>query len=118
MRLKELRKERNITQAELAKKLKTSQKNISNYENNEENQCIELLNKIADYFDVSIDYLLERQQKNKLDMSNLSETQRNIINIVCQLNEIQSNRVEGFALAKLDEQEEMKQQYSINLKNN
>ena len=60
MRLRELRKSRNITQLKLALDLNMSQNTISRYETGEREAGYAELIRIADYFDVSIDYLLER----------------------------------------------------------
>ena len=60
MRLKELRKKRNITQQRLALELAMSQNTISRYETGEREAGYAELIQIADYFNVSIDYLLER----------------------------------------------------------
>lgn len=60
MRLKELRKKYGISQSELASILNISQSNISRYENGDRKVDYKTLIKIADYFYVSIDYLLER----------------------------------------------------------
>ena len=60
MRLRELRKSRNITQLKLALELNMSQNTISRYETGEREAGYAELIRIADYFDVSIDYLLER----------------------------------------------------------
>jgi len=60
MRLKELRKKRNISQLRLALDLSMNQNSISRYENGEREADYRTLIKFADYFDVSIDYLLER----------------------------------------------------------
>ena len=60
MRLKELRKENNITQLKLAMDLSISQNTISRYETGERQADYETLIAIADYFGVSLDYLLER----------------------------------------------------------
>ena len=60
MRLKELRKSKNISQLKLAMDLNMNQNTISRYETNEREPGINELIKIADYFNVSIDYLLER----------------------------------------------------------
>lgn len=60
MRLKQLRKQRNITQLKLAMDLNMNQNTISRYENGEREAGYNELIKIADYFNVSIDYLLER----------------------------------------------------------
>ena len=60
MRLKQLRKEAGISQLKLALDLNTNQNTISRYETGERDAGYDMLIKIADYFDVSIDYLLER----------------------------------------------------------
>ncbi|MGN0524262.1 MAG: helix-turn-helix domain-containing protein [Eubacterium sp.] len=60
MRLKELRKEKGISQLKLALDLSMNQNTISRYETGEREADYKTLIKIADYFDVSIDYLLER----------------------------------------------------------
>ncbi len=60
MRLKQLRIERNITQLRLAMDLNMSQNTISRYENEKREAGYNELIKFAEYFNVSIDYLLER----------------------------------------------------------
>ena len=58
MRLKELRKRKGISQLRLATELNTTQNTISRYETGEREPGIAELIKIADYFNVSVDYLL------------------------------------------------------------
>lgn len=65
-RIKSLREERKITQQELARYLGVSQKTISNYENGERSPDPDTLRKIADYFDVTVDYLLGRSNHRQL----------------------------------------------------
>lgn len=60
MRLKELRKQRHITQLKLAIDLNMNQNTISRYETGEREAGYRELIIIADYFNVSIDYLLGR----------------------------------------------------------
>ena len=60
MRLKEIRKKRGITQLKLAMDLNISQNTISRYENGEREADYATLIRLADYFNVSLDYLLER----------------------------------------------------------
>lgn len=60
MRLKEIRKSKGISQLKLAMDLNTSQNTISRYETGEREPGIHELIQIADYFNISIDYLLER----------------------------------------------------------
>ncbi|MBQ6568803.1 MAG: helix-turn-helix transcriptional regulator [Clostridia bacterium] len=59
-RLKELRKQRHISQTKLAIDLDLNQNAISRYETGDREADYKTLIKIADYFDVSIDYLLGR----------------------------------------------------------
>lgn len=60
MRLKELRKSKGISQLKLAMDLSMNQNTISRYETGERQADYKTLIIIADYFNVSIDYLLER----------------------------------------------------------
>ena len=67
MRLKSLRKEKGISQLKLALDLNMSQNSISRYETGEREADYRTLILIADYFDVSIDYLLERTDNPKIN---------------------------------------------------
>lgn len=60
MRLKELRKKKGLTQLRLAMELNMTQNTISRYETGEREADYKTLILFADYFGVSIDYLLER----------------------------------------------------------
>lgn len=60
--LKELREQKNLTQEQLAKILKTSKQSIWNYEANHREPNIEMLISIANHFNVSVDYLLGRSE--------------------------------------------------------
>ena len=67
MRLKELRKSRGISQLKLAIDLNMNQNSISRYENGEREADYATLVKFADYFDVSVDYLLGRTDNPKVN---------------------------------------------------
>ena len=56
-RIKELRTSKNLTQEDIAKMLKVSKATISNYEKGKVSPPIELLIKLAERYDVSIDWL-------------------------------------------------------------
>ncbi len=62
MRLRALRKQRGISQLKLALDLYLNQNSVSRYESGEREADYATLIKFADYFDVSIDYLLERTE--------------------------------------------------------
>ena len=63
MRLKEIRKSRGMSQLQLALELNTNQNTISRYENGEREPGIKELIMIADFFDISVDYLIGRTEK-------------------------------------------------------
>ena len=65
MRLKALREKRGISQLKLAMDLDMNQNSISRYEPGAREADYKSLIKFADYFDVSIDYLLERTDNPK-----------------------------------------------------
>ena len=60
MRLKNLRLARGISQLKLAMDLNMNQNTISRYETGDREADYATLIRFADYFNVSIDYLLER----------------------------------------------------------
>jgi transcriptional regulator with XRE-family HTH domain len=65
-RIKQLRQQRGWSQAQLAKKLNVHQKQISGYERGIHSPSIELLIRMAELLDVSLDYIAfeNRQDKN------------------------------------------------------
>ena len=62
-RLKELRKQKKISQLKLALDLNMNQNTISRYETLEREADYKTLIKFADYFGVSLDYLLGRSDR-------------------------------------------------------
>ncbi|MCM3324276.1 helix-turn-helix domain-containing protein [Cytobacillus kochii] len=62
-RLKRLRKEKKLTQAELGKIINVTKVSISGYENGDRNPDTDNLRRLSDYFGVSSDYLLGRTDK-------------------------------------------------------
>lgn len=60
MRLKYLRKQKNLSQIQLAMALDLNQNSISRYKTGAHQADYATLIKFADYFNVSLDYLLER----------------------------------------------------------
>ena len=74
-RIRELRNSRSLSQVELAKQLHVSKQTISNWENNNVPPSIDTLIRIANFFDVSTDYLLEFNNARKLNVEGLSDSQ-------------------------------------------
>lgn len=76
-RIKELRLLNGYNQVELAKKLAITKQTVSNWENNNIQPSIEMLEALANLFSVSTDYLLGREQDRALDSTGLSNLQIN-----------------------------------------
>lgn len=58
MRLKELREDRDFTQQEIADFLHIKQNTYSQYENRHREIPVDMIIRLANFYDVSIDYLL------------------------------------------------------------
>ena len=64
-RLKDLREDSDLTQSDLAKILKTTQQQYSKYEIGIRLIPIDKLNKLADFYKISTDYILGRTNNKK-----------------------------------------------------
>ena len=64
-RIKDLRIDNDLTQKQVSKYLNISQVAYSYYEINKRNIPLELLSKLADYYNTSVDYLLFRTNEIK-----------------------------------------------------
>lgn len=62
-KIKELRKLRGKSQYKLAKDLNVAQPTVASWEKGTRTPTFATLQLVADYFDVSIDYLLDREQE-------------------------------------------------------
>ena len=82
-RLKQLREAKNLTQLRLAMELNVSQETISVYEIGKAVPPAEMLVKLADTLDTSVDYILGRTDiKSTLRASELSEQEAEILTIL------------------------------------
>ena len=82
-RLKQLREAKNLTQLRLAMELNVSQETISGYEIGKAVPPAEMLIKLADTLDTSVDYILGRTDiKSTLRASELSEQEAEILTIL------------------------------------
>ena len=84
-RIAELRKEMNLNQVGLALKLNISQYMISAYETGRHQPTADMLTMIADYFNVSVDYLLGRSNirsiEDNMSKDNLSEKELQMLSL-------------------------------------
>ena len=70
-RLKELRKEHNLTQEEIGQLCEVGKTTISNWENNITQPPFDIVKRLAKYFGVTIDYLLNFTQDDVDNMEKL-----------------------------------------------
>ncbi len=92
IKLKQLRVEKGRTQKQLAEYLNVTKAMVSKYETNAAYPSVEVLAKIADYFNVSTDYLLDRTENRAFNVAPLTDVQvalvEGMINQFNHLNEI------------------------------
>ena len=69
IRIKELRTQKKVSQKELAEYLNVTQVQISKYELGKNEPDLETLSKIAKYFDVTIDYILDKEPNDLIVIS-------------------------------------------------
>lgn len=67
-RIAQLRKSKSMSQFQLAKTLNIATSTLGMYETNRRKPNMEMLEKLADFFGVSIDYLLGRETIDKSDI--------------------------------------------------
>lgn len=93
MRLLELRKQKGFTQCEVANQIFMTQNGYSNYENGRTEPNIQTLCKLADFYNVSLDYLVGRDFKN--DIGYLTDKQYSAVLLLKQLNNDNLNKEIG-----------------------
>ncbi|RBS17164.1 hypothetical protein EA94_01198 [Enterococcus faecalis] len=72
--LRQLRKQRKLTQKELADIIFVEQTTISGYENGKIQPTAKVIIELADYFDVSTNYLLGQPKKNKNQLEQIIDS--------------------------------------------
>lgn len=95
MKLKELRKEKNKTQDEMSKILNIARSTYNGYEQNISEPNIDTLCKLADYYNITLDYLVGREFNN--DLGYLDDNDKNLIQISKQLSTINKIKLLAFA---------------------
>jgi len=108
-RIAELRKQKGLSQKEFAKFLKISPGNLCEWEKGRIEPSVDSLNIIANYFDVSIDYLVGRTDDfgniKKSDVE-IDKTTQELLKILSTFNERQKERVLAYAEGVLESEKE------------
>lgn len=89
--LKELRLEKGVSQKEVATAVKTTDVTIGRYENGDREPKGDMLYSIADYYNVSIDYLLGLSEKR--EPLKLTEKEMKAIELANQLSDEEFNNI-------------------------
>lgn len=97
LRLKGLREEWKLNQAELAGKLNVSQSTISAYEIGERAPDLKILIHMADFFNVSLDYLVGMSDvKQQIRKSDLTADELEHLYRYRQLGDIEKEKVKSY----------------------
>ncbi len=94
MKLKKLREEHKLNQIEIAKIANCSQSNYSKYELEKLEPDLNTLISLADYYNVSLDYLCDRQWNNQIGY--IPDSKKEVVQLVLQLNEINTAKAIGY----------------------
>lgn len=105
-KLKELRKQKELSQKEIAEIIGVERNTYGNYEIERSEPSISMLTKLADYFDVSIDYLVGRADE--LDRviieHNITSDERQMLQLYRKLNQNMKSRLIGYTYALIEQQ--------------
>ena len=100
--IKELRKDKNLTQNDLGKILGVTQKAITKYENNAAQMSYETIIKFCNFFNITTDYFFGRENDfGIIEQSNnaLTENENQVIALYRKLNVHDQHKVLGFIQA-------------------
>lgn len=102
MKIKELRGK--TTQKEISKILNIPVKNLSNYEVGRSEPDVETMIKLADYFDVSLDFLCSRPYNNQIGY--VPENKKETVRKLLKLADKQFDKADIYITALLDANED------------
>ena len=88
--IKKLRLERGLKQEDLGRRVGASKQSVSNWENENIMPSIDMLLRLADYFNVTTDYLLGREPTRSLDAEGLDGETLSHLQLL--INDIRSNK--------------------------
>lgn len=111
-KIKKLRIKNHIKQEDICNYFKVARGTVSMWETNKREPDIATLKKLANYFNVSIDYLVENEtDTTKIQLQpQYTEQQKNCIDMLMQLTQKQLDRVEAYLTAQIDAKEEIKKE--------
>ena len=99
--VKEIIAEKNVTQEDMAKLFNFNRSTIANYETKRNYPDVETLQKLADYFYCSTDYILGRSDIRKIDEEIKTI---NTANTKSRLKDDEKELIEAYSLLSIEEQ--------------
>lgn len=103
-RIKNLRETRGISQQRLASELNVTQAMVSKYELGVSEPDVNMIKRIAEYFGVSSDYLLElSDDKTAISVSGLSQEEKDMLFGFKRLDKIQKAKLQAYLQGLLQE---------------
>ena len=102
--LKALRESRRLNQQELAELLHISQASVSKYEIGLAEPDIYIIKRIANFFQVSIEYLNGDEKKQPMDNDSLTEKEKQFLADYGKLSPLQKDEVRALMRAHLSSQ--------------
>ncbi len=90
-----LRQNAGYTQASFARELGIPKTTYAHYESGRNEANVETLTKFADFFGVSVDYLLGHETPNILHLDGLTVSQKRLIDLAQKLDDNQANYIAG-----------------------
>ena len=90
MKLKDLRKERGLTQEQLAEIINIPKITYQNYERETRKIPTDLLLELADFYNVTIDYMLDREFTGG---QKITESEYELLSVYRKLNEFEQKRL-------------------------
>lgn len=111
MKLKELRKKRGVSQTEIANSINIPQTSYSRYENRVCDPSIDVLIKLADFYNISVDELVGRET-DIVNLNLLDDTRKNLIKEILNASDVAVGRLDAFyqgiKLAEIEREEIVK----------
>ena len=115
LRLREIRKESGISLKKLGEIIGVAESTMSLYENEKRQPDYETLKKLADYFNVTTDYLLGREESPKIIGKDEKEIEKIIENTIENLSNTDGLMFDGEVPATEEEIEQLKAAMRIGL---
>ncbi len=105
-KLKELRKQKKLSQEEISKQLNINRSAYSRYENEATEPDIQTLIKLADYFNTSIDCIVGHESE-VIDLNTYPDYKKELIKKVISLTQNQCEKIDAYLSGMLEAQQIM-----------